>query len=96
MIKAEDTILKDRINLVDTDYHCGIDDRHLVRQISKEEAIYLLRSLLDVLIPEKDTEVAKSEPKESDVMRMEEVGKDVKSQIKAELEKDYVKDRGGE
>ncbi len=56
MIKAEDTILKDRINLIDTDYRCGIDDKYMVRQISKEDAIYLVRSLLAVLIPTKGKE----------------------------------------
>ena len=62
MIKAEDTTLKDRINLVDSDYMCGIDDRYMVRQISKQDAILLVRSLLAILIP-LDTEVAKGEEK---------------------------------
>jgi len=44
MIKAEKTIDKDRINLVDTEYLAG-SDKHYVRQISIEEARELIRSL---------------------------------------------------
>lgn len=51
MIKAEKTLNVKRLNLVDTDLDSG-DDKHFIRQISEEEAMYLLRSLLDIFLPE--------------------------------------------
>ena len=53
MIKAENTSIKGRINLVDTSIP-GYDDDHYIRQISEDEAIFLLRSLLSIFIPIKD------------------------------------------
>jgi len=50
MIKAEKTTTRNRINLVNTEKSSG-DDAHYIRQISKEEAIYLVRSLLSILLP---------------------------------------------
>lgn len=52
MIKAEKTIIKGRIDLVDTKKKCGIDNDYLIRHISEEEAIYLFRSLSKILYPE--------------------------------------------
>ncbi len=49
MIKAEKTIIEGRINLVDTEYRCGMDDKYFIKQISREEAIALAKSLLNLL-----------------------------------------------
>ena len=49
MIKAEKTIHEGKFNLVNTEIDSGLDE-HYIRQLTKEEAIALLRSLLNVLI----------------------------------------------
>ena len=58
MIKAEKTIYSERINLIDTDIRPGSDESY-IRQLSREDAILLTRSLLNVLLPssEKDDKV---------------------------------------
>ena len=48
MLKAEKTMQKNRINIVDTEKK---GDDFYIQQLSKEDAIYLLRSLLSILLP---------------------------------------------
>jgi len=58
MIKLEKTTLENRYNLVDTEKRSNDDDYYL-KQISEEEAIYLLRSILAIFIPYKPEELEK-------------------------------------
>ncbi len=51
MIKAEKTMYPNRINLVNTEKK---GDDYYIKQLSKEEAIYLVRSLLSILLPIKN------------------------------------------
>ena len=58
MILAKKTMYEDRINLVDTKLQ-DTNEKHYVKQMSKQEAILLLQSLLGILLPQKKEAIKK-------------------------------------